>query len=753
MKTFTKGQVIVPSGEEFHKFYIITKGSVAASFDSSRSFLLKKGDIVGICDFGFPVHDFSYKAVEDTQVMPYTFHSLTDLAALLSSQPEVCHLLNLSMVRMVSMVIRYYGKLVTQCDSLYQYLKTSSASYQRICQSMELPLKALPNKELLQSLPLEESPAAAWMEEYYSSMKAMFLQKGEAVLNPSFVIGFLVKSGRDILDIMSFCQGLQEYLSELSQLLLNETYLDLFDLHTDLLFRAKKADKDVSALQERIEKMISLMQNYSFLPQELVAARVKEYQDNLTRKPEEAAVVIEEDLAQIEAKLSRSLDIILDYSATMEVTANEFRKYLNLYKNLQDKNSLDREAERIRKQLTKLFYIIYTEVFQMCLKDPTPPVVIKMFLNFGFVDPELAGSANAAYLYTVANTYHGDPSLGVYTFYEWIYEIYNGRKQPSRNEFDQDYVAHLHALKMQGKIDAGMEKELLNDNMSKVMYELENMFPTVNKVTYGRITTYCPVFAEENVLKSLETALVTPERLLHALDKLRAVDFSAFYRDTLLLDEASGLRENIIQDITPDFILMPNVGSHGLLWQEIEGRHRSTPGRMVLSIFHVESLEKTMVQMVGAFRWELCKRIQGVRWNDVTEHSLTSEYCDYAQFYAKNRLLSPEAKEKLKLSLRKAKNSYKNLFIMDYSNWILYEATGAAKLNKVARSILAMYCPFPAELRESKKNNALFAEALSIYEIKKNQQLHRLHNIVQKFQAQGKPVPKMIETQIQMLDR
>lgn len=753
MQTFSKGQMIVSAGEEFHKFYIITKGSVAASFDSSRSFLLKKGDIIGICDFGSPVHSFSYKALEDTQVMPYGFRSLPDFMEQLSHQRDVCHLLNLSMIRMVSMVIRYYKKLVSQCDGLYQYLKTSAASYQRICQSLELPLKALPGKELLQALPLEESPADSWMEEYYHSMKTIVMKTEDATLHPAFVSGFLVKGAKDIGEVIEFCQGLQEYLSELSQLLLNDTYLDLFDLNTDLLFRAKKADKDISALQSHIDKMISLMQNQSFLPGDLVAARVKEYQEKLTKTPEEAAVVMEEDLAQIEAKLARSLDIILEYSDTMDVTAGEFRKYVKLYKDLPDKNSLDKDAERIRKQLTKLFYIIYTEVFQMCLKDPTPPIVIRMFLNFGFVDPELAGGANAAQLYTIANTYHGDPEHGIYTFYEWIHEIYNGRKQPSRNEFDQDYTAYLHALKVQGKIDATAEKELLTDNMNKVMYELENVFPTVNKVTYGRITTYCPVFAEENVLKSLDTALVTPERLLETMEKLRAIDFSVFYRSTLYQDEKTGLRENVIQDIAPDFILMPNVGSHGLLWQEIEGRYRSTPGRMVLSIFHVESMEKTMVQMMGAFRWELCKRIQGARWNDVTEHSLTSEYCDYAQFYAKNRLLSPEAKEKLKLSLRKAKNSYKNLFVMDYTNWILFEATGAAKLNKVARGILAMYCPFPAELRESKKNNALFAEALSIYEIKKNQQLHRLHNIAQKFQAQGKPVPEMIETQIQMLDR
>ena len=61
-----------------------------------------------------------------------------------------------------------------------------------------------------------------------------------------------------------------------------------------------------------------------------------------------------------------------------------------------------------------------------------------------------------------------------------------------------------------------------------------------------------------------------------------------------------------------------------------------------------EDLTKTIIKLCGEFRWELCKRIQGARWNDISEHSLTSEYFDYVQYYRKNNELSPEAKEKIK---------------------------------------------------------------------------------------------------------
>lgn len=74
-----------------------------------------------------------------------------------------------------------------------------------------------------------------------------------------------------------------------------------------------------------------------------------------------------------------------------------------------------------------------------------------------------------------------------------------------------------------------------------------------------------------------------------------------------------------------------------------------------------------------------CAAVWGARWNDLSERSLTSEYCDYIQFYRKNRDLSTDAKDKLKSALQKAKNSYKEMFVRDYVSWVLYEGAGSAE--------------------------------------------------------------------------
>ena len=45
-----------------------------------------------------------------------------------------------------------------------------------------------------------------------------------------------------------------------------------------------------------------------------------------------------------------------------------------------------------------------------------------------------------------------------------------------------------------------------------------------------------------------------------------------------------------------------------------------------------------------------------------------------------------------------------------------YESKAAIKMNKVARLILATYCPFNKEIREMLKTNAAFAEALTVHQ-------------------------------------
>ena len=160
----------------------------------------------------------------------------------------------------------------------------------------------------------------------------------------------------------------------------------------------------------------------------------------------------------------------------------------------------------------------------------------------------------------------------------------------------------------------------------------------------------------------------------------------------------------------------------------------------------------TVARLTGEFRWEMCKRVQGARWNDMSERSLTSEYFDYIQFYKKNNELTPDAKDKIKSAMQKAKNSYKEMFVRDYITWIVYEGNSSPRLNKVARNILFTYCPFSKEIRTKLRANPLYKDILDRYDILNAQKLHHMSNLYQKIQNGGFPIPEEIAAQKKFLE-
>ena len=214
-------------------------------------------------------------------------------------------------------------------------------------------------------------------------------------------------------------------------------------------------------------------------------------------------------------------------------------------------------------------------------------------------------------------------------------------------------------------------------------------------MTYGKASSFVPFMIEENILSPLGNMLLTADYINKFIDNVKSIDFSLFYRSAMYTNEKLGIpRESIYIECLPDIILTPCIGTYGVMWQEIVGRNRNTGGRFMLPIFCSVKPESLIYNILGHFRWELCKRIQGNYWNNVSEKSLTSEYYDYLQFYRKNRDLSDPVKDKLKSTMTSARNNFSEVFARDYEQWISYESSGSNRLNKVSRLIMSKYCPF-----------------------------------------------------------
>lgn len=750
-KELHSGTVIASSGQILNAIHIITQGSVKASFPGGE-IILKKGDIIGLCDIAYDSHFFTYTVMEPTTLLSFPLRSKTAVIDLCKANLEVSKMLYSSMVNQVLAILTQYARLRENCSAIYQMIIAYYDSYISVCSRNNVISRSLPQLDAFAEMTLDED-IEEWLLGYYASYRE-FAPELKATLPtyPAYINGFLNRSSTDVHSAFSVMETMNDYYTEKMAVFMQENNIDMFDLYTSLLFRLPQGSADAESIKSNIEELVEFVKEHPGVDTDLVYERVSSYRTKC--QGYSAAPAVEDNsseetaTAQMNMELANSLDTILAYSDVNEATANQFRKLITQYKKLSDKSSTEDGPRKLRNELSLLFYEIYKSAFKLSVRDYYVPTILKMFFNFGYVDEELAGIENANFLYNLAENYKGDPSLGVYTAYEWLYAIYNLDKDPSRNEFDTDYLSHLHELKVGGKISADEETRLAGDPLERLNFELSNMFPMVNKVTFGRLTTFCPIFSEHNIIKPLASCLVTTDSIVETIKKVKSVDYGAFYRETVYTNEKAGIpKEFIAVEVLPDVILTPNIGTRGVMWQEIEGKKRTTPARFVISAFHLEELQTTFTRLVGEFRWEMCKRVQGARWNDVTDRSLTSEYFDYIQFYRKNNELSAEAKEKIKQSLIKAKNSFKEMFVRDYIIWVIYEGNGSPRLNKLVRTIMCTYCPFPLELRNKIAANPLFKETLEHYAVKTGQKIHHLDNVIQKLKSLGIPVPpEILET-------
>ncbi len=756
MREIKAGTVLVEEGQKLQERYLIMKGTVKAS-NVGGSFFLRAGDVIGLCEAECPETMFTYQAESDLSVLPLPGEK-SQFRKTLEKNADVVRYMQASMFRQINDIGSRCSLLKVEIDNLWQYLESCYSSYKMFCQEEGSEAEVLPGYEELQKPEFKDGPPQ-WLAGYYATMEQMLSLWDHNNTDYDFVYGFMVKGSADMQRMIMYCKEVQTFREELCNYLMNEEAVSLFGLFTNLyLGRMEEGNttpEKLLALKIKIREIVSTTQKHREAESTYYQMKIEEFERNVMElENQNNEKNIESTTArEVLEEIAGSLDKILKYAECGEQVEANFRRYLLAYKKLQNKNSTEEMARLLRHELTALFYKVYTSAFQVSIKDKNVPTVIKMLFNFGYVDEELAGVKNAVYLYQLAKNMPSAPDKGVYSMYDWLMAIYTGKKEPGRNEFDMDYGDYLREQKKMGRISDAQEKSLINNNASRVMYELENVFPSVNKISFGRPSTFCPVFSKHNVLKPLNTVLVTEQKVSEVISEIRRTDFGAFYRETMLSEPDKGIPKEMIQvEVLPDVILAPNMGTRGVMWQEVEGKKRNTPARMICSVFEMEDLALTIIRMTAEFRWEMCKRIQGGRWNDVSERSLTSEYCDYAQFYKKNKDISADTKEKIKVQLLKARNNYKEMFIGDYIVWVRYESGGSPRLNKPVRNIMFTYCPFPKEVTGKLTVNPLYKEFVDKHNMRRAQKIHHVENVCKKLQNLGKPIPEEYEKYKQFLE-
>ena len=745
-----KQTTIYKSGQPMTALHLITSGRVCAKYPGGE-YLLGKGDIIGLTEITSEVHFLSYTTVTDINMLTYSYTNGDTLLDLLHKHPDVARFFLRSAFRQIHVFLNQCDISAIDANNLFTGLVSHVQTYREICTRYRMTAQTLPAFDSLDNSYLDEFPDV-WLSHYYQGLLHTFsdTQSASITFEAPVIYGFLRKASQDFQKTYQIFEEHHLHRKQLLSLYMNDSSQDLFAYLSTLYFKRAPNSPESREIYTILEYIMELFQDNTMAESALLRQRINSFKGSLINSNAFQSTSSEQaDIAQTFMKLRDSLSTIITYAGLDAEASAACQKSITTYKALPDRTSTADDVENLRKEITLHFYSLYSMAAMKNLKEGNAPLPVQLFLYFGYMDEELAGADNCRILVRLLQQKADCEPAGVYPFYDWLKAIYDGKKEPSRNEYDEDYSDYIHKQKLSGTISDTDVKVLENNTVSKVVFELRNMFPIANKMTYGRLAGFCPVFTAENILKPLESGYVTTSAVGHAVSRIQSIDFSLFYRSVTNPDSNSAYKEPIHLEYLPDIILMPNAGIHSVMWQEIEGKRRSTPSRMIFSIFHMEDIYTSMVRLAGEYRWEMCKRIQGYRWNDISTQSLTSEYFDYIQFYKKNRALSAEAKERVKNSLQRARNSFKEMFVRDYIQWILFESSGSPRLNKVAREILFKYCPFPYAVRATLRSNPQYGEILQRYDLKCEQKLHHLNQFSKKLLLSNKPVPKEVETEIE----
>lgn len=709
MNQIPKGEVLFAEGEPAEGLWALVKGKATLSNANVR-LKVEINDALAPWDLVTGVRSMTCVATEDSVVYVFSAKNVEDIRAILNANKECGG-------RMVASVGRFLADLSVCLNTYTKEAKLLPGvigelyrQYSAKCKEEELRAADLPESAKTEFA----QPEVPELLNYYLELANVppEIQKAYFIDGPTMSFRHVKEQIVLAHALLAECVKQGDFLRKQGAVLMNAGADNLFYYFCALEETASAAGikKTAVLLRDVAEKKL----------EELTAAFEKcagtAFASHKQRR--EARKQGVEAVLSAEEPCENSLEQIFAYAGVSEDMITEYTAQLQTFASLTDKTSTEDDVRRLRKRLSDGFYQLYEKVFRKAYKkeDKELPLPVVLFLNFGLIDETLITRAQLLALEKLAITPVNTKKEGshIFTVREWLTWVYEGKREPSKNEFDQEYSEMLRELKKSGQINAEQEAAMLGDPNERLHYEIQNLFRYNHRLVNGQLSIFVPFLYADLLGNGAETAFLSKESVEKGLEAVRGVDYSLFYREFLYVNKELGIeKEYRVAEVLPDIILFPTMGSKSILWQDISCRRRDTPGRFLLPLFAEVSLEDLLIRVAGRYRWELCRTIQGAAWNNIQVKSLTSEYTDYLMYYKKNRDISEERKEKVKAQLQKAKNNYREVFAMDYEVWMKNESTGAMKLNKVAREILAMYCPFDMPIRKQLASQPAFEDAMA----------------------------------------
>ncbi len=716
------GTVIFREKDPVDCVFAVVRGNVLASSEYFKT-VLSAGHFFGICDLRGKRALTDYVAKDDVVLYPFKAENISDFIAQLLKNKEYKGLVVSSLAKIYKDAVKTDKTYLALSKSLYELIENVNNRYIKACRAGGVAVNSFVPENF-----------AAYGGADLTDKENFFLEFAEIPRNvmnvfyseTNLVLEKIVNDFADeYLKIFANVSEAGKYAEEALRMIYNDGEMnivcELIKLQKTLEM-AGRADKTLEALvmqtadaYAKSENMISeCMGAFTCARRDRFKKVLLSLNDGTEIKASgEDKSVSDEDNYRA---LKNSLKTILTFGNIEPKLAAEFEGLINEFADSRDKLSTEDEPRKLRRKISDGFYKIYREVFFKSLEARTLPKAVKLFLNFGFTDERLVTKEEAVLLCNLCANSDKEYFCNIYTMPEWLHAIYEGLREPSKNEFDLEYNDAIREKLKTKEITEEQARKLSADQKAKVDYEIFNMFKYTERIVNGALSTFVPVLCSEQVTQDFMKALVTFDRMGQTVERFRELDFSAFYREKLFADKDLQIeKETVMIEVKPDIILFPCYGSNGTMWQEISCKYRDSAGRFLFPVLFDGNLDDVYTKNLGRFRWELCRTMQGTAWNNIQFKSLTSEYYDYIEYYKKNKNLTDDKKEKIKNQIAKAKNNVREVFVQDYEVWIKYESQGGMKLNKQSREILALYCPFCRRVRAELISQPAINEAIERY--------------------------------------
>ncbi len=427
------------------------------------------------------------------------------------------------------------------------------------------------------------------------------------------------------------------------------------------------------------------------------------------------------------------LDRILEFSGLPGDFRDEFHSVMDRLAGMEDPLEASEEASLLRERVNGLYWRLYECCFLKVIDSDLKGFVPGIMLHMGVVDERFLSreELTAVDRLYASNLYSHDP-VPVLTFPYFLEKIYNSPLKPSLTEMGESFA---EILKRQEKLTPREKKSVeyfyKDTPEDRIHYEISRISGDLAGLLSGNKKRFLPFLNSAAVEGKLERLFLAPDEGAELIGNYRQRDYTMFYREMLITHDQG--RDIIQCEVFPFFVLYPLFGNRAVMWQEMDGNRKNTPGRLFLPLFYSGKKEETLLNLLGEYRWELQKSIAGFNWTDPVEGGVVGSYYDYIQFYKKNPQITPEARKRLEEFIRRTKSD-KDRFSQDYASWLTHEFEGRVKLNPYVRGIFYRYCPYPKEIRTEMAVKPLYAELEMKFQNRRQKEILRVKSKMKKME-------------------